>query len=400
MGTGELRQVDGKVAGAWVLSALADGFGGLVKQQVPQRYAAYARIFHPTTDEAGEEVTWAEVARRLGTTAHREMQWHAIVGSYDYSNFSGSRWPGSDPSRSELEAEKMDGLAAILARHTDTAEECFFGLSTIRGGVAEEFDAAPRFELPYREFVILAGPLAAINRIQLSNRHFTVTRFYREGEEPPADYEPPERFWREAPNLIWPADRAWFLATEYDFDSTLLGGSRELIDAILTAPDLEAWEVDGEVSLQADADELNPVPDPPPGFDEPRDPDELQRSFFEENLATLRGEIATVAIGAEGLLEVAVDFARGGGWRLEAANCDWSPGEPAALAGETVEGVDLDPDTGALEVRLANREPLELRPRARAGDADPPDWLVELPIGMKLKHGPGLLFELPDEPTP
>jgi hypothetical protein len=31
-------------------------------------------------------------------------------------------------------------------------------------------------------------------------------------------------------------------------------------------------------------DKINPVPDPPPGFDEPGDPDELQRSFFIETL--------------------------------------------------------------------------------------------------------------------
>jgi hypothetical protein len=90
--------------------------------------------------------------------------------------------------------------------------------------------------------------------------------------------EPVPSAWGTAPNLIWPKDRAWFVASEYDFDSTLVGGSRELIVAILDSPDLEAWEVDPEVSLQADADKINPVPHPPPGFDEPGDPGELQRS--------------------------------------------------------------------------------------------------------------------------
>lgn len=49
-----------------------------------------------------------------------------------------------------------------------------------------------------------------------------------------------------------------------DFDSSLIGGSRELIDAVLAAPVLEIWEVDGEVSLREDTDGLNPVPDRPP----------------------------------------------------------------------------------------------------------------------------------------
>jgi hypothetical protein len=37
-----------------------------------------------------------------------------------------------------------------------------------------------------------------------------------------------------------------------------LGG---LVDGLLDSSELEVWEVDPEVSLQADADTVNPVPD-------------------------------------------------------------------------------------------------------------------------------------------
>ncbi|HXR60873.1 MAG TPA: hypothetical protein VN732_06080, partial [Solirubrobacterales bacterium] len=87
--------------GAWIEPAL-DGWGGKVKQQIPQVFTAYARIFHPASDPEGNPVSWAEVAAALGTTVHREMQWHAIVGTYDYSNFRGSKWSGGNPSISEL----------------------------------------------------------------------------------------------------------------------------------------------------------------------------------------------------------------------------------------------------------------------------------------------------------
>ena len=46
-----------------------------------------------------------------------------------------------------------------------------------------------------------------------------------------------------SPNLVWPADRAWFLASEIDFDSTLVGGSSELIETILGDSKLDAWLV-------------------------------------------------------------------------------------------------------------------------------------------------------------
>ena len=65
---------------------------------------------------------------------------------------------------------------------------------------------------------------------------------------------------RQSPNLFWPADRTWCVASEIDFDSTLIGGSTELVDAILQAPELDAWSVQPDDSLAHDADRLNPVP--------------------------------------------------------------------------------------------------------------------------------------------
>jgi hypothetical protein len=266
----ELTQVDGAAAGAWIEPRL-DGWGGKVKQQIPQIYDAYVRIFHPASDEKGNPVTWGEVAGALGTTAHREMQWHAIVGPYDYANFTGSKWSGGNPYISELDEEPLAALCAILQRHTSSPERCYFGISTIHGGVEEEFPDESLFQLPHRDFAILAGPLSAVDQIGISNTHSSVSSFsfsavILTGDGPPPDPDPSTRVWGMAPNLIWPENRAWFVATEYDFDSTLVGGNRELIDAILASPDLEAWGVDPEVSLQADADKINPVPDPPPGF--------------------------------------------------------------------------------------------------------------------------------------
>jgi hypothetical protein len=61
----------------------------------------------------------------------------------------------------------------------------------------------------------------------------------------------------QSPNLLWPADRSWCLATEIDFDSTLIGGPQELIDALLQCPGLEAWPVSPADDLTFDGDLLN-----------------------------------------------------------------------------------------------------------------------------------------------
>jgi len=47
-------------------------------------------------------------------------------------------------------------------------------------------------------------------------------------------------FHPQSPNLIWPNDRNWILATEIDLDVTLVGGSQELIEVILASDSLTA----------------------------------------------------------------------------------------------------------------------------------------------------------------
>jgi hypothetical protein len=58
---------------------------------------------------------------------------------------------------------------------------------------------------------------------------------------------------------MWPGDRAWFVASEIDFDSTLVGGSAGLIEAILETPELDAWPLGPDDSLTYDADRINPT---------------------------------------------------------------------------------------------------------------------------------------------
>lgn len=262
MNSDALKVVDGAVAGAWIEPRLRGGFGGQVQQQIPVNYEAYVRIFHPATDTEGNAVTWAEVAGGLARTAHHEMQWHAIVGSSHPPQMTGSEWPGGNPNIGELESEALEALCAILARHTDEAADCFFGLSTIHSGVEESLGTKPLLRFPHRDFAILAGPLSAVDEVGFisSGSSFAFTALAWTGEGPPPEPEPSEHFWQQAPNLIWPADRAWYVASEYDFDSTLVGGSTNLIEEIMAEPRLETWVVEPGDSLAEDADKVNLTP--------------------------------------------------------------------------------------------------------------------------------------------
>jgi len=63
----------------------------------------------------------------------------------------------------------------------------------------------------------------------------------------------------QSPNLLWPADRGWFLASEIDFNSTLVAGDTDLIANILACPALESWPVHPHDSLASDGDMVNPT---------------------------------------------------------------------------------------------------------------------------------------------
>jgi len=157
------------------------------------------------------------------------MQWQAINDVSD---------PVGDPLLGEMNLDELDVLCKILARHTVDPASCFFGLCEIWAWVDEMPLAEkqmPRLELPLeRNYVVLQGPLAAISKIS-------------------------DGVSRHPPSAIWPADHSWFVLSEVDFDSTLVGGSRELIKVLVGSPELEVWQVEPTDSLVADADKINAV---------------------------------------------------------------------------------------------------------------------------------------------
>ena len=59
------------------------------------------------------------------------------------------------------------------------------------------------------------------------------------------------------PNIWWPTDRAWFVATDIDLDSTYVGGSVECIEALLGQDVLEAVPANREASVAMTADAIN-----------------------------------------------------------------------------------------------------------------------------------------------
>jgi hypothetical protein len=67
----------------------------------------------------------------------------------------------------------------------------------------------------------------------------------------------PNEFEPQSPSLFWPEDRAWCVATEIDLDSTYVGGSPQLIEALLNDPRFEAWPAQLEDPIDSGGDDVN-----------------------------------------------------------------------------------------------------------------------------------------------
>ncbi|OMQ15887.1 hypothetical protein A7K94_0206355 [Modestobacter sp. VKM Ac-2676] len=246
-------------AAAWIRPRLAPGLG-TVGSVVPRGFAAYARLLHPV-DVGDRLASWREVAAETGRTVHPLVQWHRLVGSDDPLNAQGGDWTDGRPEEGNLDPEHLGALLDVLARHTGTPDDCWYGLwegcarvAGTRGfasylvsgsddsrpgppAFTPEQLAGPRVRHPGRDHLLLHGPLASARFI--------------------GDQVTDGWFLPQSPSLCWPADRAWCVGTEIDFDSTLVAGSRALVDELLAHPVLEALEVHPEDSLTWDSDQVN-----------------------------------------------------------------------------------------------------------------------------------------------
>ncbi|MCZ1075270.1 hypothetical protein [Rhodococcus sp. A5(2022)] len=109
---------------------------------------------------------------------------------------------------------QLAAVATVLAEHTATAGDCWFGFWSGRGAARSmglpRF--GPRLTIPYREdFLLVHGAVRDAVRTLDS--------------------------W--GPNLWWPRDRAWFVASDIDLMSTYIGSSVECARALHACPELE-----------------------------------------------------------------------------------------------------------------------------------------------------------------
>lgn len=294
------------------LDPMCDAPFGSLYSTVPHGYARYARIFHPvqrdrptatkswlTVDEATyfddvddidalletQTAAWGHVAASYATVLHPEAQFSALcraTGDDSSSGIAPDGWRYHEPEIGNFQASSLAILSQTLAQHTGTPADGVAGIWEGWGGLTSSAGFA-RFEA-YSPFTALKMKLSRFRRAKPGSGVLP-----REIVEGPRLALPPHTgreyilfqadaqaftdiAWRSdapwgndlidpnSPSILWPADRAWFLATEIDYDSTLVGGSAELIHDIIATPGLEAMVLPEHPVLHEHGDRINTSP--------------------------------------------------------------------------------------------------------------------------------------------
>jgi len=213
---------------------------------VPAGFAAYARVLHPAgIPEHGERpVRWADVAAWSGMPLRPDAQFHSIALPPTAPS-APPPYHGQGPLDGSLYGPDAEVLAGILREWTATPQDCWFCVwdgygwesaralfsaasaetgrppettaPTLRDPVPGPVREGPRVQLPHRSYLLYQGPAEAA---------LTLARL--------------DGAFGQCPNLWWPADRAWCVASEIDLPWTYIGGPRGLIDAILADDRIEA----------------------------------------------------------------------------------------------------------------------------------------------------------------
>ncbi len=198
--------------------------GLLVGCVIPEGFASYARVFHPAEQrlENGERhrVSWSTVASWNGKVVHPQAAFHRIA-NLDPMMYRRPSW-GRAPFVGTLPEEECKPLVDLLSEFTSTPELCYFAVWEGYGGLDERLGkGVAKLESPHagRKYYIFRGTLDG------------VLSFYKWS------------FFHRSPNIWWPEDRAWCVATEIDDLETYVGGSAACIERVLAHPELEALPI-------------------------------------------------------------------------------------------------------------------------------------------------------------
>jgi hypothetical protein len=204
---------DGTHAAWWLEHLDRWGSHGLpVGALVPSSFPAVGQVLHPWWDPEAEPISWRSLADRLGFDSVT-----ALDDTREMFEIPAAQDAGYSSSPGELDAFTAETLVEVLASATTTPDDVFVAVWDGWGDApAHRFPGAAHLDTEARGHFLLRGPLTgALHSVAVSNLD------------------------RPTAGLWWPADRAWFVATEIEFEWTFLAGHASLMDALHAEERLE-----------------------------------------------------------------------------------------------------------------------------------------------------------------
>ena len=222
--------------GAWIAEGRRAFADFSVGSLVPVAFPRYGRMLHPACAADGAPVRWTTVAGWAGTRTHTLAQWELLsrsgVGPGETAPFQ------RPPETGGLPATQLAVLCDLLRDRTTTPDRCFIGMWEGYGqGPDSAWATAPVLKLDQRTFLVRTGPIDLVPTIGRPESLGAMRG--------------------EPPTIFWPADRAWFVASDPDLDSTYVGGSNALIESLLGCPELEAWAAGADDLVSIGSDVVN-----------------------------------------------------------------------------------------------------------------------------------------------
>lgn len=247
----EVEQVD------WVRERLAPFESGEVTSVVPVGFGAYARVLHPAHDSQERPIRWFEVAAHNGIELPRDAHFPEIA--LQPPGDRSQAWNVVAPQEGTLCLADATALVDILRQHTTSPDRCWFCLWDGYGWETSALYSIPSAIFgdepqPGAEPGLYVGPDTQVSvpephgapkdpiprqvrdgpRAELPGRGYFL---YKGVLDAALAFLEPEQ---QTPNLWWPADRVWCLASELDLGWTYIGGSPDLIDHIVGDSRIEA----------------------------------------------------------------------------------------------------------------------------------------------------------------
>jgi len=195
-----VRSPDTVASAGWIAAACR-GVWWTVGALVPNQYPSVLRVRAPSPRPDGWWTAYRhlyEIVASIGErhTCSPDRAWFAVWEGHGFDTAT-THVAWRDPPLDE------ETLRAREAERSRVREEGERRNAAIRAALVQ----VPRFDLPNRTYYLLEGPVSAAT--QLSH------------PEPMGE-------WRN-PDLFWPDDRRWFVATDIDFWSLYIGGDDDFV---------------------------------------------------------------------------------------------------------------------------------------------------------------------------